>query len=48
MKNELKKAKIISTGASVEVYQSKALGTWINYQDCTTEYNTNELNFESN
>jgi len=31
----------LSNGQQIQVYKSKERGTWINSNDCTTEYNDN-------
>jgi len=33
----------LKDGTEVEVYESKNRNTYINYDDCTTEYNKNEV-----
>lgn len=35
--------KIKSTGKEVKVYKSKYRDTYINSNDCTTEYNINDV-----
>jgi len=45
MGQELKKAKIKDSGKEIQVYRSAVRSTWIDYEDCKTEYYTNMLEF---
>lgn len=38
-----KSAVIIKSGKKIKVYRSKIRGTWINSNDCTTEYQESEI-----
>lgn len=44
MENKLIKAVIIETGKRVQVYRSSERGTFIDYSDCSTEYEESQLN----
>ena len=37
------RVKIIKTGEVIEVYKSSLRGTYINANDCTTEYKAEEV-----
>lgn len=41
------KATIKKTGKQIDVYKSKLRNTFINSEDCTTEYKPSELNLIS-
>lgn len=45
--NKLRTAKVKATGNEVHVYKQIATGKWINYENCTTVYETHELDFTS-
>lgn len=46
MENKTKKVKIKSTGNTVEVYKSSTKAdTWINANDCKTEYHKDQIEF---
>lgn len=40
------KVKIKKTGKVIEVYKSKERGTFINSNDCTTEYDTKDVEIQ--
>ncbi len=40
-----RKATIIKTGKQVKVYRSRLRDTWIDSNDCETEYKPKELRF---
>ena len=44
--NDLKNAVVKSTGKNVNVYRSKLRDTWIDFEDCKTEYKPKELSFD--
>lgn len=42
----MRKARIIKTGVTIEVYKLvKHVGMWCDASDCTTKYKEKELNF---
>lgn len=43
---EERKAILLSTGSEILVYKSKLRGTWVNSNNCTTEYKPTELKFK--
>jgi len=45
MAQETVKATLKSNGKQVEVYRSKLRNTFIDYSNCTTEYQESELSF---
>lgn len=42
---DLKQAKVIETGKTIEVYRHRD-GVWVDYADCTTKYNDSELELD--